>query len=675
MKRTLTVLLGVVLLLAAPALANRELTATDTTKQGDLVDKSQTVHVTIQNGFARTEVVHVFENRGGQDLEATYAFPVPISASLSELSILRGEEELKGEVLPRKEAQQIYEEERAAGNDTAIAGKESYQRYTFAVSPVRAGEETAIRFVYYQPLVVDTGIVRYLYPLEDGGTDEGKSFWTREVTLQSDFSINVEVKSAWPVADVRVPSAGDAKVEMLEDGHWKVGLTRPGETLDRDFVLYYRLADDLPGRVELIPYRSSADAPGTFLMLMTPGIDLAPITGGADYTYVLDVPGSMAGKIGTLAQGVVKAIEQFRPADRFRVIAFSDNARWVVREWTAATPDNVSRATKIVTGLQSGGSTNLFDGLALAMKGLDDDRAQSVILVTDGVTNTGIVDPAKFHELARKVDVRVFGFLLGNAANWPLMKTVCDASGGFWDSVSNVDDILGKLMLAKSKITNECLHDAVLSVSGVKIYDTTELAVGKIYRGQQLAFFGRYTGAGQATVTLKTRQTGEDRTYKTSFDFPEVDTANPEIERLWAQHRIEAIEAKRALGATDDGEAATAIRDLGVAYQLVTDETSMLVLTDQAFSDRGIERRNRDRVATERQAQAVRASRPAVNRRVDTADPMYSRPAPGLGGGGGGGGGRRGGGGALDPFSVGLALALAAAGLAARRGRKRSGEV
>ena len=259
------------------------------------------------------------------------------------------------------------EEERDDGNDTAIGGKEGYQRFTFAVSPVRAGEETAIRFVYYQPLVVDTGIVRYLYPLENGGTDEGKSFWTREVTLKSDLSITVEVKSAWPVADVRVPNAGDARVEMLEDGHWRATLVRPGATLDRDFVLYYRLADNLPGRVELIPYRTAGDGPGTFLMLMTPGIDLAPLTGGADYTFVLDVSGSMQGKIATLAHGVAKAIGQFGTGDRFRVIAFNETARWVIRNFTEATPKNIARATKMVTALKSEGSTNLFDGLSLGL--------------------------------------------------------------------------------------------------------------------------------------------------------------------------------------------------------------------------------------------------------------------------------------------------------------------
>lgn len=654
---------------AAPALAAPEITADEPGRQGDLVDVSQTVSVTIQNGFARTEVVHVFRNRGTADMEATYAFPVPIHASLSELSILSGEKELLGEVLPKEKARKVYEEERDAGRDAAIGEKEGYQRFTFAVSPVRAGRETTIRFVYYQPLETDTGVVRYVYPLQDGGTDEGESFWKREVTLAGDLTIRAEVKSAYPVTDVRVPGlASEAAVTKVDDGHWTAEVTKAGAKLDRDFVLYYRLAENLPGRVELIPYREPGDGPGTFLLVLTPGIDLPPITGGADYTFVLDVSGSMEGKLGTLVNGVAKALGEFSTGDRFRVVAFNDTARWVVRDFEPATKEGIERAARTLGTLSAGGSTNLYEGLALGLTDLDADRAQSVILVTDGVTNTGVVDPKAFHELARKVDVRVFGFLLGNSANWPLMKTVCDASGGFWDAVSNADDVLGKLLLAKSKIHHECLHDAELRVDGVRVFDTTDAALGKVYRGQQVLFFGRYDGPGRAEVTLATRQTGEDRVYHASFEFPEVDTANPEIERLWALHRIEAIEAQRDLGATPAGETKTAIRDLGVAYQLVTDETSMVVLTEEAYADRGIERQNRDRVAKERDAQRLRASRPAVNRRVDESAPMFPGSAPDLGGGSGSNGG-----GALDPITGGLALALAAGGIAAARRRRRNG--
>ena len=57
------------------------------------------VDVVIQNGFARTEVTQVFNNPNPHQIEAIYAFPVPLSASLSEVIIQIGEREMRGEVL------------------------------------------------------------------------------------------------------------------------------------------------------------------------------------------------------------------------------------------------------------------------------------------------------------------------------------------------------------------------------------------------------------------------------------------------------------------------------------------------------------------------------------------------------------------------------------------------
>jgi Ca-activated chloride channel family protein len=264
------------------------------------------------------------------------------------------------------------------------------------------------------------------------------------------------------------------------------------------------------------------------------------------------------------------------------------------------------------------------------------------VLVTDGVANQGIVQPAAFHALLQKVDVRVFGFLMGNSANWPLMRTIAGASGGFYAGVSNDDDILGQIMLAKSKVTHEALHHAAFTFSGpVRIFDTTGDTPNKIYLGQQLVIFGRYEGAGKSTVTLQASLTGEDKTYTTTLELPEIDTENPEIERLWAMAMIEQIEVQEAAGVQPAAESHDAIQNLGVAYQLVTDYTSMVVLDDATHARRGIARHNQQRTAIERNAQSVRAMQPARQARVDLAQPAFSAPAPHVsrtGGGGGGGG-------------------------------------
>lgn len=609
--------------------------------------QSHHVRVVINNGFARTEVEQVFANPNDYELEAIYSAPVPEAGALSELTIHAGEKVLQGEVVARADAQRIYEEEKSQGNEVGKADKNSYQNFEFSVYPVPAHGSVRMRYVYYEPLKIDTGVGRYTYPLEEGGTDDGATaFWTQNDVVSSDFSMQVVLKSAYPVARTRVPGFGGV-AQAQEDGSLLYRYESQGAVLDEDFVFYYMLEENLPGRLEMLTYRESADKPGSFMMVMTPGVDLKPLEGGADYVFALDVSGSMKGKLHTLISGVKKAIGQLKPEDRFRIVAFNDTAYDLNKGWVSATEGNVAQTLARLDQLQSSGGTDVYAGVHLALERLDADRVATLILVTDGVTNRGIVDPKEFYKVMHRQDLRFYGFLLGNSSNWPLMQLMCDASGGSYRAVSNSDDIIGEVLIAKNKIAYESLREAELSIHGVKTYDVGDFKIGKIHFGDQLVLFGRYEEGGLARATLKARVNGQDQTYSTEINFPAIDQAHPELERMWAMDQVRKLEVNQMAGFVDESEATAAIRDIGVAYQIVTDETSMIALDAEGHSRHGIERKNEERIAREAQARQANPTS-AGAQRVDTAKPMYQSPARSMGGGGAG---------AIEPWFV-LALAL-----------------
>src|SRR5262249_18705707 len=74
------------------------------------------LEVILDNGFARPEVTQTFYNPNEKDLEAVYRFPLPKSASLSEVTMTLGEREIQGEVVEKEKAQTIYQNEKSGGN-------------------------------------------------------------------------------------------------------------------------------------------------------------------------------------------------------------------------------------------------------------------------------------------------------------------------------------------------------------------------------------------------------------------------------------------------------------------------------------------------------------------------------------------------------------------------------
>ena len=634
----------------------------------DVRIKNHHVTVTINNGYARTEVDQVFENTSDRDLDAVYSFPLPKQASLSELSLWIDGNEVIGEVLEKEKAREIHEEQKSQGKDTALAEKDDFKTFNVSVSPIRAHNETRIRLVYYQPLEIDLGIGRYLYPLAEGGVDEERiAFWEVDNKVSSSFKFDLTLKSAFPIKDVRMPhydnvaaikkisgsdssgqentDAGEQETAAVSQQRSSAGgdvytvslASAEGATLSDDIVLYYRLDETVPARVELIPYKPDAASPGTFMAVITPGASLKRIAEGTDWTFVLDVSGSMqGGKINTLCKGVCKVIGKLTPNDRFRVVTFNNNAKDITGGYVTASPENVQKYLEVIGNIQSSGGTALFAGLKEAYNKIDDDRTTGIILVTDGVCNIGPTQHSAFLDLLIQKDIRLFTFVIGNSANQPLMDRLAKDSGGFAMNISDRDDIVGRLIQAKAKVLHENLHDVKLRIHGAGVSDITPADTGNLYLGQQLIVFGHYDKEDDVKLTLSAKISGEDKNWTCKAHFPAQDTDNPELERLWALSKIDEIMQE----IREKGEAPAKRKQiiaLGTEYSLVTDYTSMLVIEEVEMENKGFQRRNTQRVQRERKAQHVRSQQPVRNYQTSkkSSDSMWKgKKAPRIGGSG-----------------------------------------
>ena len=647
------------LLMVKPAAAAGLLTPVGSSTP--LAIKDHQVRVIVEDGYVVTEVEQVFANSGQEDREAVYSFPVPLHGAVAEFTYWIDGQPVTGEVFPKDEARQIYEQEKSAGRETALAEKDEYRTFDISVYPVRAGQDVRTRLVYLQAAHTDTGIGRYVYPLEEGGVDEQRlAFWDVRDEVTGTFSFELELKSSYPVDAVRVPDQPGAQAAQVGPGHWTIRLDsasgsnadfddqiaaleegespQPAATtvhLDKDVVVYWRHQQGLPGSVDLVTQKAEDQQRGTFMLTLTPGDDLPLITDGRDWVFVLDASGSMQGKFLSLAEGVRGALGQLNPQDRFRIIYFNNSARELTGGFTPATPANVQQYIAAVESLNATGGTNLHAGMQLATRALDADRPSGIALVTDGVANFGVTEKKAFLKLLQGQDVRLFTFIMGNSANVPLLEAMTEVSQGFAMTVSNSDDIGGQLQLATSKLSYHAMHDVKVDIDGVRVKNLQPDMIGSVYRGEQLVLMGHYWKPGEATVEMTATVAGQPVRYKSRFTFPEVDETHPELERLWAYRTIEHMQEQLDyFGADPDIE--QGITDLAVEFGLVTDYTSMLVVREEVFQSMGVERRNRDRVANERQVRQQKSANPPVSRRVDQQQPMFNKPRPAPGGSGGG---------------------------------------
>jgi Ca-activated chloride channel family protein len=570
---------------------------------GVLEIKEHDVKVTINNGVAVTHVTQVFKNTENRQVEALYTFPVPKGASVSNFSMWINGKEMVGEVLEKKRAREIYNSYKSQRRDPGLLEQVDYKTFEMRIFPINAGAEQKVQITYYQELGIDHDRITYVYPL---ATVTRKGVDSRTT---GKFSMNMEVKSAVPIAIIESPSHGDAFIiASHSDSYSTASLETTGGSLADDMVVTYNLSRPKTG-IDLITSHQAGED-GYFMLTITAGDELEQLDNGMDYVFVLDISGSMANdnKLAISRNSVEAFINELGNNDRFEVMTFNISPATLFGELRPVSEDAKARASDYMRSQQARGGTNLSPAMSTAYKYGDPDRSLNVVVLSDGMTEQTERQILMQQIQSRPKNSRVFCIGIGNEVNRQLLEQIAEDSGGLAAFMSLGDDFKAQAKGFRRKLMRPAATDLRIDYGKLRVYDIEPEILPNLYHGSPIRIYGRYAGHGESPVTLTGNVLGREIKQKAALMFPGEDLDNPEIERMWAWKRVDQLLKKADREGSRDQVIDEIIR-LGEGYSIATEYTSFLVLENDAEYKRWkIERRNGGRLDRDRAAQANRNS-------------------------------------------------------------------
>jgi Ca-activated chloride channel family protein len=203
----------------------------------------------------------------------------------------------------------------------------------------------------------------------------------------------------------------------------------------------------------------------------------------------------------------------------------------------------------------------------------------------------------------------VFCIGVGNEVNKPLLQQMAQDSGGLASFISQGDNFSRQAKAFRRKLMRPAASDLKIDFGGLQITDVEPKALPNLYHGAPLRIYGRYHSGGDAQVTLRGSVNGVELKQAAQLQFPKEDSQNPEIDRMWALHKIDALLKDADRTSTRDSVKDEVVR-LGEGYSIVTEYTSFLVLeNDGEYQRWKIARNNALRNERERKAQDLVANR------------------------------------------------------------------
>jgi Ca-activated chloride channel homolog len=169
---------------------------------------------------------------------------------------------------------------------------------------------------------------------------------------------------------------------------------------------------------------------------------------------VLDRSGSMAdrGKLEYLKAAAARILDELEPSDVLSIVEYDDR---ITVLWPAGPVGSPRLVKGLIDGLTPRGSTDLVGGM---MEGVEQAKSAAahhiapagslarVLLLSDGLANRGITDPARIRALvgrAKADGVPISTLGLGRDYDEDLMQAIAENAGGRYYYIESPDQIAG----------------------------------------------------------------------------------------------------------------------------------------------------------------------------------------------------------------------------------------
>ena len=559
--------------------------------------ESHRVEVTINNTAAVTSIEQVFRNHTDRPLEATFVFPIPEGATVSDFSLWINGKKTRGAVLEKEEARAIYESIVRRVEDPGLIEYLDGKLFRASIFPIPAGGTQKLEIKFGQVLEKQGGLYRYHYPLAVG--QEYVS-----ATTEKDFTLTAKINGPIPITTVYSPSH-KIGTHRKSDTEIVLGMEEMYATLDRDFELFLGFSRQDIG-LNIMTHDPDGDGSedGYFMLALAPRVEVKSHEEiGQTFTFVMDTSGSMAGdKIEQARQTLAFCLKRLRPQDTFNVIRFSTDVEVLFDDPVEASAKNIERGVAFAKALEPAGGTAIGPAMTRVFsQRTSKDQPHQVIFVTDGIPTVGDTEPSDILKEVRKYKgkARIFTFGVGYDVNTSLLDGMASMAQGRSDYVKPGEELETAVSALHTRITSPVLTDIEIDFGDARVYDLYPSPIPDLFRGDQVVLFGRFRKGFTSPVTVKGRAGLEKKRYTFGKDSGDPEKGSGKrstpsasyeapmefLPKLWATRKVGFLLEQIRLNGEQQELKDEVIR-LSKKFGLVTPYTSFLAVDDSEFERR-----------------------------------------------------------------------------------------
>lgn len=554
-----------------------------------MVLKKLSINGNVCGSYAEISIHQNYENKGENDIEGIYMFPIPKTALISNFEVEIGGRTLKAIVEEKDKAIKIYENAKTRGENTFLLEEFKPHLFKISIGRIISGETVKIKLSYIDDLQYKDNTYKLVIPsiFEPRQADEESIInslkqsiikrFTNDDSEQRDFEFktNILVESLCPL-QFESPY-NKLKVERESDTVAKINVLDEYESIDKDFVLIMKEQNPLEADGMVYEYKEGEQERGLVYIRMVPQLDDFEEEMGESYVFLIDISETMKGnKLEQAKNALQLCIRNLSEGDTFDIVAMGDTLKYFWDEGMAQfNADTLRKASRWIDNLETESDADIFGAIKHS---IENEGGHNTILI---FTDDQVEEEEEILDYVRNNlgDNRIFTFGVDSAANNYFLNKLAHESYGKAEFINKGERIEDVVLRQFNRIQNPEVDDVQIDWGTLKVDSTYPRTIDYMYDREPFSIFADVVGEVSGEITIRGIVGSKEYVKTVNLDNFNTEENASLLKKVWIRKRIKSIEQNMR---TQRGEVKESMRrkviELSKAQGLISPETTFIFL-------------------------------------------------------------------------------------------------
>lgn len=495
--------------------------------------------------FIELSLKQIFENRGNDDIEGEYIFPLPDTAVMTGFEVNLGGRMLTAQVEEKNQAEIINSDASRRGRMPLSLEEIDENIYRITLGKIMRNEIVKIKVSYIDQLIYEDEDIKLTIPailsprnINAKGNEDILS------SLDEDYKLTLNLLVE-PMSKTHIESpTHDILVEWEDNTLGRVSFADDNQYLDKDLELVFHEEKREEAAGMLYEYTEEEERKGILYLRFIPDLEEDETIEKRNYNFLIDISETMEGeKLQEAKDALTLCFRNLEEGDTFNIIAAENELHLFSEKGKVPYNDeNLKKATEWIHNLEVLDDAEILDALKYCLEEKNDNGYSTILVFTD---DEGEKDEEIVEYVKKNIgDNRIFTFGIDAYASSYFINKLAEAGYGKAEFIYPNEKIEDMILRQFARIQNPQIDITRIDFGKMNVVSTYPKTIDYLYDLEPFSIFAEVNGEIEGKIKIYGFVQNKPYEYTINLDSLDLGENANLVRKVWNRKKIESLEEK-----------------------------------------------------------------------------------------------------------------------------------